>query len=87
MPTFLIHFQSGAPEREQMTLELPNLAEARRQATLFAAEVLRDCPEGFWQAGAWRISLSNAGGEILLILEFACRSPGSSAEQPPLLDG
>jgi hypothetical protein len=70
VPFFLIHIDDGGPSVDTLRHEFPDVLAARREATLYAGEMLRDQPDAFWASSPWRITVADEAGATLLVLKF-----------------
>ena len=66
---FNVHDGSDRPDREGT--ELPDLAAARHAAVRFAAELLRDHPDEFWNGEDWSMDVADADGLLFFTLMFS----------------
>jgi len=70
VPFFLIRIEDGGPAVDTLRHEFPDALAARREATLYAGEMLRDQPEAFWASTPWRITVADDAGATLLVLKL-----------------
>ncbi|HVM98839.1 MAG TPA: hypothetical protein VMT68_01395 [Caulobacteraceae bacterium] len=70
MAVFSFRIDDGGPVADEQCLELPDALAARREATLFAAELLREQPDAFWDGPAWSVTVSSDTGAILFVLNL-----------------
>ena len=47
---------------DKVEFEAPHLRAARREATVFVGEMLRDRPDAFWDVAAWTITVTDETG-------------------------
>jgi hypothetical protein len=57
---------TGGPVAE---IDLPNVQQAKREATRYLGEVIRDQGEGFWATSDLILVVSNENGLVLFTLE------------------
>jgi len=69
VPIYLVHIDDGGPPSEPVTLEARDCLDARREATAFAGEMLRDRPDAFWTSQPWRITVTDeaTGAQLFAI--------------------
>lgn len=65
MPTYHFHSANGGRFLDRDGIELRDLAEARLNAVQLAGEVLRDHPEHIWEAGHWRVEVTDHRNVLL----------------------
>ena len=71
MPLYFFHRRNAGTSKDEIGTDLPNLASARREAVLFAAETLRDRPEWAWTDDGLCIEVADAHGKSLLTVHIA----------------
>jgi hypothetical protein len=77
MALFYFNVEDGAvPSVDDVGVELADLAAARKAAAVFAGEMLRDCPEQFWDAQGWRLAVTDAMGRTLFTIEVGKEASG-----------
>jgi hypothetical protein len=81
MPIYFFHIDDGNRVQDRLGVELPDPLRARREATLFAGELLRDRPEDLWNVRAWTMTVMDATGLTLFTIEVEGRAC-SEAIQP-----
>jgi hypothetical protein len=64
------------PSVDDVGVELADLAAARKQAAIFAGEMLRDSPEQFWEAQAWRLAVMDGARRTLFTIEVGGQATG-----------
>ena len=74
MPLFFFHFEDGGPAVDGLSLDLPNLLAARKEATLYAAQMLQDRPDAVWDGMPWRMIVTDKTGAKLLVLTLEGRA-------------
>lgn len=67
MPRY--HFRIEDGRRDRVPAELVNLRAARNEAARLAGEMLRDQPDEFWKTPSWTITVEDANGLALFVLE------------------
>lgn len=66
MPRYFFSTEDGGRDEDHEGIELPNLAEARVQAIVFAAEVLKDEPSLVLGGREFKVEVSDAAGTRVL---------------------
>jgi hypothetical protein len=69
MALFYFNIDDGEQSAEEMGVELADVAAARKEAAVLAGEMLRDRPDQFWDARAWRVAVSDAAGLTLFTID------------------
>lgn len=72
------HFHSadGGRDLDALGIDLPDDAQARRQAVAYAGEVLRHDPDKLWDQGHWRVEVTNEDGRLLFtVITLAVDAP------------
>ena len=69
MPRYFFHVLDGRALLDREGTELPNLASARSEAVRTAGEILSEM-DGSWTGTAWRMSVADEEGIVLLTLDF-----------------
>jgi hypothetical protein len=59
---------------DDLGVELADLAAARKEAAIFAGEMLRDSPDQFWDVQAWRLAVTDAAGLPLFTIDLGGQS-------------
>jgi hypothetical protein len=54
---------------DDLGVELADLAAARKEAAIFAGEMLKDGPDDFWDVQGWRMAITDAAGLTLFTIE------------------
>ena len=70
MPRYFFDLRDGQNFPDLQGSEWPDLAAARIEAVRFAAEVLKEMPERFWNSELWTMSVSDADRQPLFVLTF-----------------
>lgn len=74
MPRYFFDIKDGQDFPDLQGSEWKDLAEARIEAVRYAAEVLREMPERFWNAELWTMSVSDQNRQPLFTLKFFAES-------------
>ena len=74
MPRYFFDIKDGQDFPDLQGSEWKDLAEARIEAVRYAAEVLREMPERFWNAELWTLSVSDQNRKLLFTLKFLAES-------------
>lgn len=76
MPRYHFHSADGSRDPDPEGTELPDDAAAQLAAVQFAGEVLRDDPDKLWQAGQWRVEVTDDAGVLLwTVITLAIDAP------------
>jgi hypothetical protein len=75
VPFFFVKIDDGGPAVDAMRLEFPTPLAARRDATSYVGEMLRDRPDAFWTGQPWRLTVTDETGATLLVLTIEGRAP------------
>ncbi|MEX6506659.1 hypothetical protein [Jiella sp. M17.18] len=76
MPRFHFHITNGERDIDYEGTDLASLKDARQQAVLFGATMLRDRPELVWREGTWRVEVTDCDGCLLFtIVVLAIEAP------------
>ena len=59
---------------DDLGVELADVAAARKEAAIFAGEMLRDSPDQFWDVQAWRLAVTDATGLTLFTIQLGAQS-------------
>lgn len=70
MPRFFFNVHDGREYPDFDGIELPSISDARRQATLYAGELLRSDPASFWSGEEWKMEVTDDRGLVLFHLIF-----------------
>ena len=70
MPLYYFHIDDGVRTDDKFGVELPDLRSVRKEAAVLTAELLRDRPDRFWEAQAWRMTVADDEGLILFTIEL-----------------
>lgn len=74
MPRYFFDIKDGHDFPDLQGSEWKDLAEARNEAVRYAAEVLKEMPERFWNAEQWTMSVSDQHRNLLFTLKFFAES-------------
>ena len=74
MPRYFFDIKDGHDFPDLQGSEWKDLAEARVEAVRYAAEVLKEMPERFWNAEEWTMSVSDHNRALLFTLKFFAES-------------
>jgi hypothetical protein len=70
MPRFFFHVEDGESYTDLQGTELPDIEAARHEAVRFAAALLHDQAERFWDSTEWRVRVTNDVDLTLFELTF-----------------
>jgi hypothetical protein len=70
VPCFSLRIESSDSAPETVTLEFSDRGAARREATLFAAEMLKERVDEFWDHQPFTLTLADEAGVALLSLSL-----------------
>jgi hypothetical protein len=71
MPRYFFHVHDGTDRPDREGVDLPSLAEAREQAVVTAAEMLRDIDGAFWRGPhEWVMRVVDKDGRRVCVLTF-----------------
>jgi len=70
MSRYFFEIKDGQDFADLQGSEWPDLAAARVEAVRFAAEVLKEMPERFWNCEEWMMTVSDHKREPLFTLKF-----------------
>ena len=68
MPRYFFNLADGVLDLDAEGYELPGLLEARTEAVVYAASVLRHRPEEVWAEGTWRVEVTDERGSFLFAI-------------------
>lgn len=71
MPRFFFHVDDCDAFTDHQGTELPDLDTAKREAVRFVAALLRDEADRFWEAGDWRMRVTNEADLPILDLTLS----------------
>ena len=71
MPRFYFHTEDGQPQRDREGLELPDVASARREATLAVGDLLRERADELWRDGILRVCVTDDEGLTLFFIDVS----------------
>jgi hypothetical protein len=74
MPRYFFDIKDGHDFPDLQGSEWPDLAAARIEAVRYAAEVLKEMPERFWNAEEWKMTVSDQRRQQLFTLKFLAES-------------
>ena len=70
MPRYFFDLRDGQDFPDLQGSEWPDLPAARLEAVRFAAEVLKEMPERFWNCELWTTTVSDTDRQALFTLKF-----------------
>jgi len=70
MPQFYFHVHDGVSFMDDLGEEFGSLADARRHAARYAADLLRSQPDQFWSGEEWRLDIADQAGLVYSTLIF-----------------
>jgi len=83
MPRYFFHVQDGEEFIDLQGTELADMEAARLEAVRFAAALLRDKADTFWQSSEWRLRVANEVNLTLFDLTFfGTMAPAGRNEAP-----
>lgn len=74
MPRFFFHVHDGREIRDEVGVELKDLAQARKQAIIASGEMLRDYGLEFWTGHHWQMYVENQDGDTVTRLNFSAET-------------
>jgi hypothetical protein len=80
VPRYFFHVHDGCDRPDKEGTDLVDLDSAREEAVRFAAGLLSDHRDEFWQGHEWRIEVANASGRTLLKLQFMASVVAANGE-------
>lgn len=78
MPRYFFDINDGRDFPDLQGSELIDLAAARIEAVRYAAEMLKEMPERFWNCEEWTMTVSNHNRKMLFTLKFLAESAPSA---------
>jgi len=70
MPRYFFHLEHVKIVKDELGSEHPNFGAAKLHAVKKVAEILGSEPQTFWDADAFRMTVSEADGLVLFALEI-----------------
>jgi hypothetical protein len=84
MPRFFFHLEHVRVVKDQDGSEHPDLEAAKLHAVRTVADTLAHEPQAFWDADAFRMTVSEADGLVLFTIEmFASMAPAAGRPGAP----
>lgn len=80
MPRYFFHTEDGRRLSDMEGSELPDERTARNEAVCVLGQMMREDPEGFWAHGTFRLTVTDAGGGTLFVLDLNSTVPPSADE-------
>ena len=71
MPRYFFHVHDGFDLPDETGTEFPDIVAVRFAAVTVAGEIIRDLGESFWEIEAWRLDVTDEGGQHVLTLNFS----------------
>ena len=65
MPKYFFNLADGHVSLDQEGSEVVSLEQARIEAVIYAASILRDRPDEVWAGGNWRVEVADEQGILL----------------------
>lgn len=90
MARYFFHVHDGATFFDEQGEVFDSLADARRHAARYAAEILCSQPDQFWEGSEWRMDVADSTGLTLSTLMFVgmdAAAAGVPEAQHALLQG
>ncbi|MGH6963684.1 MAG: DUF6894 family protein [Phenylobacterium sp.] len=81
MPKFFFHTEDGRCQQDEQGTDLIDVHAARNEAVVILAEVLKDDPEEFWKDRSFKLTVTDARGLTLYILDVSAVA-SSAVERP-----
>lgn len=78
MPRFFFNVHDGREIIDEVGLLLRNLSEARHEAILAVADMLRDYGMEFWTGSHWQMYVTDEAGKTVIRLNFSAESRESN---------
>ena len=79
MPRYFFDIKDGRDFPDLQGSVFIDLAAARIEAVRYAAEMLKEMPERFWNCEEWMMTVSNQNRQMLFTLKFLAQSVPSAA--------
>jgi hypothetical protein len=80
MPRYFFHTEDGVLLPDKEGSELPDERSARNEAVAVLGQMVSEDPDGFWAHEAFRLTVTDAGGQTLYVLDLgATVSPVAAA--------
>lgn len=70
MPRYFFDIKDGTDFHDLQGSEWADLAAVRVEAVRFAAEILKEMPERFWNSEEWTMAISDFNRKPLFTLKF-----------------
>jgi hypothetical protein len=85
MPRYFFHTENGQSALDQEGVVLADNDAARIEAVRVMGETLKDCATDFWAAQCLKLTVTDASGMILFVLDLsAVEAPALSSGAPRL---
>ena len=68
MPKYFFNLVDGRPSLDREGSQIESLEQARLEAVVYAASMLRDRPEEVWAGGNWRVEVSDHHKRLLFTI-------------------
>ncbi len=65
MPNYFFNLADGHVSLDQEGSEVVSLEQARIEAVIYAASLLKDKPEEVWAGGNWRVEVVDERGKLV----------------------
>lgn len=79
MALYFFDISDGSDFRDLEGSDWPDLGAARIEAVRYSAEILREMPERFWNAHAWKMTVTDHNREPLFTLRFTAEIAAAEA--------
>lgn len=82
MPRYHFHCADGSRQYDPEGTVLASDETARQEAIKFAGSVLKDDPDGIWQAGQWRVEVTDDDDALLFtVITLVVDAPKPAASR------
>ena len=71
MQRYFFHRADGPASKDTEGTELSDLAEAQREAVIYAAETLKDQPETVLDGGEFQVEVADDRGTVLFVVKVS----------------
>ena len=68
MAVYYFHSQTESRFTDDEGVEFATPREARAQAVVTCAQMVKDAPDGFWGSRPWTVTVTDAAGLILWVM-------------------
>lgn len=80
MPRYFFHLEHAREVRDEMGVELSDLAAAKCHAVQMIAEMLCGGPQAFWDADQYRVTVADSGLTLFSVELISTMAPALRAD-------